>query len=789
MSQSPVEFAAAFERLRSRISMSAGSDDVILLLIEFWPRIRQLGRNHAYSSYVAEYLSFLNASLEDEGFRDFSVDELKQLEMICISGGVAAELILQIRKQIARLCFYVGELSEGLQACLRITNEQLKNDCELGFDANLSEFERFRTLVDSVGDAAPNTRSILVKLLEDWQSEREFVSTDRIHCLFVQNRSLGDAPRGKLRTLTGSVEERGSHSENDEVTFDNQLRAADDPIVGVAYQALTAVRTYLKATGYTKLGSQYYHAHFAVAEREATYTGDSIGIATALLAYAQLLHTQALRHDHQLPGDVACTGGIDESGKITPVNGDSLRAKVERAFFSHIKYLVLPAANLAQAAQYLETLLREFPERQLILVPVDSLSAVINDHNIIRPEKICIGEFVAKKAVTYSRMTKVQVPMLLVLAYLLLSVIYPKAWIGFDWNPASVRIAERRMEVVNRADRGLWAFEFPDQIINDDGTWEVADIDNDGQAEVIILPSQHGLSSMGGLLHIFDSDGRLISKVDCTIRGEYPGDTIAAGNPIPLETADLYVSDYLGRKIIITCQNAQYPARCYIRFWETDGKPMGRYINSGYTGLLLLDDLDGDGSEEALFRGANNRLGCQAIFDLNPETANGVSPPYDAEHGYDLTAVVRGNQEHYVLLYPSDLNKFAADPGYCGVKTFRVHSGSSMQITTIENSNPDFTAGVDYFFNANLRLQRASFDDGQMRWLEILQQEGKLPSLPANVFIDTTMNRVTYFSGDKYITEGQLRSAEASQLNNSPNNQIFYKIEQQRLFPKLKVQQ
>ncbi len=758
MASSPVEFAAAFERMRTHIGVADADDSSLLQLLDFWPKLAPLTKSPAYSSYVAEYLAFLESSLTDDNLRDLSLADLTSLESLGNNVGASEPQLQLIRRQIARQFFFVGRLDEGLAACLRITREEVAIDTSDDSGSGLSEFETFYAFVPAFNEKWPATKKLLQELVEEWQAEREFVSTDRIYCLFVQNNGLGERSRGKLRALSGSVEERGRSAQNDEITFDNQLRASDDPIVGVAYQALSATRRYLRSTGYSRLGISYYHAHFAVTDKRAVYTGDSIGVATALLAYAQLLHTEALRHDHLLPGDVACTGGVDEAGTVTPVNGGSLHAKVERAFFSHLKYLALPSENVKAARNHLETLQPHYQARQLILLPIGSLSAAVNDHNIVRPEKVCIGRVVGNTMAKFSRMTTVQIPMLMLLAYLLLSVISPRTfWLWYDRNPNTLEIADRSITVRNTSGDRLWTREFPNEIDQNPECWRISDLDGDGKNEVLIIPGRPGYTATGGIMQVFNYRGDTLFTRDCTIRNSYPRDTISDDQELALVAGSVRVGPYKGKQVIITAVSAQIPARCYIRFWDSTGKPLGKYINSGFVGLVALSDFDGDGVEDALFSGTNNRMGCATVFLLDPSTALGVSPPYWSRD-YDLTKAEKGNQKHIVFFPPSDLIRTEGTARYQLFSAPLSMPGGRLQCWSNEGT-PDRPAHVTYLIDSDLHILEVDLTDNYRARLAELILSRKLPMLPIEELRDTVKNRVTYFVDGRLVTEGERRAS------------------------------
>jgi hypothetical protein len=160
---------------------------------------------------------------------------------------------------------------------------------------------------------------------------------------------------------------------------------------------------------------------------------------------------EIMRHERFLSSDVAFTGSIDKEGRVLPVNGDTIALKIERAFFSPVKYLVLPIDNLAIAQNALEQLSIKYPHRRLLLVGASHLSDLLENRNIIRSEKVCIGQLTARRVVKYSRMTKLQVLLLLVLIWALLAIIDTKTFAPwwFDWRIDHIEIMGNRFRTVN----------------------------------------------------------------------------------------------------------------------------------------------------------------------------------------------------------------------------------------------------------------------------------------------------------------------------------------------------
>ncbi len=543
----------------------------------------------------------------------------------------------------------------------------------------------------------------------------------------------------------------------DMVAFDNQVKTPDDPFIGVAYDSLKAARTGLRSAGFAKRAQGSYRAYLSIDGSNRTFTGDSIGLAVSLVAFTQLLKPEVMRQERFIASDIAVTGSITADGRITPVNNDTIAAKIERAFFSHVRYAVLPEANLATARDTVKRLNKQYPRRRLRLVSAAHLDDVLNDRNIIRSEKVCLGAFITKKAARYSRATKVQVPLLLLLLYALICIIYPKAWVGFDWNPQYVRLTERGFEALNKDSVPVWDVEFECEAITSASLWDVGDLDKDSANEVAFLPMavSSELCESNAELFVYNYRGKLLYQRDCDIPGEYAtGDVMACGvkHITRIELRD--------GPILLTEVYRENPARLYLKFWSAYGDLLGWYINPGFAGAEG-GCLSTDGDSTLYFLGYNNRMKCTCFFTIKPCGSFGVGPPYK-DRGYDLEGLTHGNQPHYVLFPRTDLNVEVHEKYNYPKEIVRQHDGSfRLDVLEVRSKEKCDWAGVAYYLDTNLRAVSASCDDRFRPLRDSLVDAGKLPQIIWSDYQENLLNAVIYWTDSGWVTEGDLRTAEA----------------------------
>ncbi len=504
MIDSPLKFEKRYQKLKSDCSSLKAADLKLLLLIDFWPILKEYQNRSAYQSYFDEYLPGVTELITEKNLSDLSIEELHKLYNTILnvvgdknvgrnpaSGFDSSDVkIKTIATALAKKLFYVGEAEKALNVLKFVGQEPAEagdpDDLAVGrnpasgFDFSdidsLTEFEILQSIYEKSRHENPELSELLQPILIEWQNELESVAPDIINCLFVEKNNLGHGLRGRMRRLEAkNIETFGKNAKNDEITFEEIKVAPKDPFTGVAYNACDAVRKVFRAERIPTLAESYYHAHFSIQNGKHTFTGDSIGLAFGLLTYTKL-QPETSRYEKFISSAAAFTGGIDKDGRLIPVNSETLSHKIDRAFFSPMKYLIIPEANIAEAERILKEKWQSHPRRKLRLIPAETLREVIDDSNVIKSDKVCMLPYITRIVYKYSRAAKIQIPILLALIYLVVCLIFPKAWIGFDWNPQYVKLTKNGFEVLNKDSISIWHKEYECDSITAKSKFRVGDI-------------------------------------------------------------------------------------------------------------------------------------------------------------------------------------------------------------------------------------------------------------------------------------------------------------------------
>jgi len=787
MNTSPLQFAKDFGKLKSDLASQPAADLKLLLLIDFWPRLELYQGNKAYRSYFDEYIPLLLHLISPESLHDLTLPETEGVLNILhsLDRGETANHVSELQKkvrlvtiQLAKKLFYVGCVEDGVKLCAELVGGDSVISSEFNELDDLSEFGALKVVCDRFKDKRPELYGILKSILDTWEGERETLSHDRANCLFVEKDTYPVIPakagiqqwRGRMRVLQGKVELLSKSAKTDQLAFENQIKSPDDPFIGVAYDSFKAVRQVFKAEGFKDKAGAFYHAHFSIkaggvpgrSEGEPgrgcthTFTGDSIGLAFGLVSYTQLLKPEIMRQERFIASDVAFTGGVDEDGLLTPVNEETLGVKVERAFFSPIKYLALPEANVVAAKEHLEEMKKRYHRRRLHLVPAERLNEVIENHNVVRAEKVCMGEFVVRKVYRYSRMTKVQVPLLAALLLVFLAILFPKWTPWFDWHIAKIEVIGNRFRTLNADGRTIWWSEEYQRTLEQKDYdvplpnprfWAV-DIDKNNRDELFFVPVD---KRYPGIIQLFDDKGDILWEKEAFRLTSYPGDK--AYDSIGIEQMGFYpppdIIPYVDDDdniFVITVSGISFPWRVQLLCFNTKGDIVsGPYISTvGSQRKPLWLDYDNNGSKDLYLFGTNNRDNGSCILVLDPKSLYGVSPPYNNEL-FLISKMPKGSQLAYVRIPETPLSD-EIDVRNNIVLTQYFPTTKSFQLTVVEGTNLIINNKRLRLYNAAYELPAFYYDlDSNLIPISIKPEDGG-PGLYSQLLEKTNRPKVSDWS-------------------------------------------
>jgi hypothetical protein len=442
---SALSFTRDYQHYRGRAAAIPYRDTRLLQAAQFWSEHSAALGDPAYESFWREDLPPLLETAGAPDFHDLLPDELEALaqfiERLASLGLTSGITPPSLRELAAKKWLYVGEVERALQALSQTAigaGVDVKPITSASDDPG-EPHELPQRLLERHGDrVAPSLVEWLKAFDSEWREYLDGGSPNRATCVVVEQDHAGRPLRGRLRVLEGQLEKLNNGNGGHQVVFAHQLRSPDDPQIAGAYAALAALATAESGIRKTewkgpvgKPSPVSWRAGYAFidAGREL-HGGASLAFACFATGFGDLWSKDLHRARKLISHAVALTGALAADGRSAPVSTESLACKVERVFFSPLASLAVPKSNRDDAEAAVTALSQRHARRRLRIIAIDRAADLAANGNIMTPERVCPAEFAFRAAAKYSRSVKMQIPALAVLGYLLVCLIYPKAWPG-----------------------------------------------------------------------------------------------------------------------------------------------------------------------------------------------------------------------------------------------------------------------------------------------------------------------------------------------------------------------
>lgn len=351
-----------------------------------------------------------------------------------------------------------------------------------------------------------------------------------------------------------------------------------------------------------------------------------------------------------------------------------------------------------------------------------------------------------------------------------LVLVIPRLWTS-DRNPAYARPEKEFLVAYNKHGEELWRkYIFKNFVPESMPPWIaehedrgvlIRDVDRDGKNEVIGIfgwaysPYMDPNNPYQNVVVCFEADGserwRYELHRTVTIGGVRYSDDYGFYQIVHEGYAD-------GNADVFTfASHRPWFPNVFVRLDARTGALKSEYWHNGMLPYYAQKDLDGDGIEELLLGGQNNRLmqASLAVFDPRRVEGHGPAPP-----GFAPEGVTAGTEKYYLLFPGSDLKKYWTDVTneISGVKI--MEDGLIQVVVTervpypmkMEGWAPD--AGTLYFyFDSSMRCVRVRASDAFSGLHRRYRDRGLVTSELNDAYFENLRRGIRYWDGEKFVKE------------------------------------
>ena len=563
--------------------------------------------------------------------------------------------------------------------------------------------------------------------------------------------ATGRSPVGLGRRLSCTVSGFGDGPDTFSLLFEH-AEEADSMLRG----PLGSARTLLDEVQ-PGLLKKTYAGSFELNANGGLHSGQSAGLAMALLLFCEIHRFTEQRTTYRIHPDCMLTGAVGPDGVVLPVDDETLDAKVDAAFFSDAALLVLPDGQLDAAKRRRDLLLARYPNRHLMFRGIAFIQEALADRRIV------VG---TKRNWFLHQLTRFLNRRWLVLATVIGIMAGGSAvwWVEnqVDPNPASWTVEDSAYVVKNGDGRVIFRYDTQNPT-NAIGNWgdqyttaELIDIDADGRLDfVFLVPRSEGSGRLGalGVWNATTSSVQMHSVF--TLQLPYPKDlSILHGRMAPraLIAGDF---DADGRvEAYVSALQDFYPS-VIMKIDVTTGTVLDTYHHSGALRTLMNQDLDGDGRHEILAGGTNNAFDQAVLVVLDARHIGGYGP---SQGDYQPGTGPTGHEKVYLRMPRSELGVLLpnAYPRVDAMRRMPQDSLIAFQVNEARSSptsTQDTRGSLHVTADDSLRLVSVGSSDGYDFIWNQARQLGLNPAPLDNAFKIKYMQGVERWTPDGWVPQ------------------------------------
>ncbi len=562
-------------------------------------------------------------------------------------------------------------------------------------------------------------------------------------------------PVGQLCRLDLNLENTTASA--DQIRVD--ARFFDQPQAKTEQQAHIAmeVARHMLARTHPELARLHVKGSVSIQANQKMHAGASYLLGLAVLLYCNVVHRAEARNQVRIAPGVAFTGTLNAEGRVLPVETETLKQKVEAAFFSWVDTLVVPREQLETAETCAGALADAFPNKTLTLVGVREVSEVLDNRRVIDRKWVSVVPHYTR------RMWKRRYSVGSLLTILTLVLVIGRLLYGpLDKYPINTHFEETSLQLLNA--QGQVIEKIPvnrltskkGQLISPgEQMVQLFDIGGDGRNEVIWVERESHSDPINRVHCKFIGEDTFRWSYDLRKNLIFPEKPETRSDLFRIQTilVDDFDSDGDGEVIVVGFQYGFFPA-LVVRLDAATGTEEAAYVHTGWFSGGVSKDLDGDGIKEILLNGVNNALKRAVLVVLDPRFIDGHSPlqpPYQLDH------IAKGMERYYVKFPSTVVGNYLRFRSRVPDATRIVLQESSIRVhvkdfvlTDVRKDEPEMGEYIIDFTHELLPVSAGtstSYDNMATK----LIQDGILKEELDKAYFDNFLAEIEYWNGEAWV--------------------------------------
>jgi len=489
--------------------------------------------------------------------------------------------------------------------------------------------------------------------------------------------------------------------------------------------------------------------------RYGVYRGSSLGVVLTLCFIEELLKFYNSNTVARTARSMVFTGPMNGEGRMNSVSAEIIKAKTAAVFYSRAKMFVVPFDDYPAAKQKLDELKKQYPNRNLELIPVINLEDILNRRNIVEIKKLTpvqrSGRFVRHNWAGI--LTAILLTMLMTYYFAL----------DLDDNPASYSVDGSTIYIKNKNGKVLWKKvffakrSFLENIKEVKSSFRIMDIDGDGVNEVIMRSNKNKpkVNKDFDILICYDKKAEIVWRYSFH-------DLVISEREILSDVYGVSMIDTLTFKgvkslFLISGNEHSFSSAIYCIDLKTGHRLPGTLWCSGHVVDAIIKDLNNDNKKDIVAIGYDNGYEDEVLFGYEIDTLTKVRLTTDEYliKNYslaDLITYLRIPKTDFDIYYE---NRTPSLQGSFLKYNYRNRHYGIATPADIYNSRHAF---VEYIMDDNFIVDDVVIQSNFRVRRDTLVVHGKLnpPYTDTEAYKEIIKNNILYFSNNRWVKREDL---------------------------------
>jgi hypothetical protein len=527
-----------------------------------------------------------------------------------------------------------------------------------------------------------------------------------------------------------------------------------DPDAELKQQAENSLVNALRIAGrHAKIKHSSWDVYIDFENKTGEYSGSSFGALLVLKLVEEILryYDSPTKIFSNVPA--AITGAVDKQGNIPSLTPDIVAVKTKIIFFSDVKQFIIPEDDFIHARDTLEQLHKEFPDRNLKLVGIQTVDDLFDLRNVVDIKKestlLRTGKFIKRQALA------------LFLLIPLTAIVIFSGVFDFDNNPDHFEYKGKVGFIMNKSGKELYQTRLEIDFNNETyagtilNSGRIYDTDNDGVNEILL---SNGIQTLeepnSNALRIICYDKELNTRWQYSFKKVVSTSYEKHTDIYNLELEDSLTID--GElNIFCIARNSLAEVSALFRLNSRTGKQKNDILwHSGHLNTVHIFRYD---NENELYATAiNNGLERSVLFCLSPDKLDGQLP---AAEGYELLNIGQADPDQYLLLPKTDYTDYYQQRYNIPIKNalYFDKARNEILIYLYEGDPSAADVGLGYRFTKDLKFVSVSLGDALIEKRDELVKAGKIkgPLTRTKEFEQSLVSQLRYWDGKKFVSAAE----------------------------------